>query len=150
MKLHKKNVGEGFIAVHEGEGPTLCSGQIYFQGKRLTCPWEEVWWTPASFWYGGKKINPFFCPRNIMLSVTYVIHYCYGQTAMIDQYSKTNLTHFSFNFLRIKASTCFEHYFLILTRRYTSGTWYIACVLCQLAATDLLWCTINKTLSLPW
>jgi hypothetical protein len=31
--------------------------------------------------------------------------------------------------------TCFEHYLLILRRRYTSGAWYIACVLCQLAAT---------------
>src|SRR5215510_4853481 len=30
------------------------------------------------------------------------------------------------------ASTCFEHYLLILRRRYTNGTWYIACVLCQL------------------
>jgi hypothetical protein len=64
--------------------------------------------------------------------------------------------------------TCFEHYLLILRRRYTNGTWYIACVLCQLAApgleelqswwmksasrwfhyTDILWCTVNKTLSL--
>jgi hypothetical protein len=28
----------------------------------------------------------------------------------------------------------FEHYLLILRMRYTNGTWYIACVLCQLAA----------------
>jgi hypothetical protein len=27
-----------------------------------------------------------------------------------------------------KASTCFEHYFLILRRRFTRGIWYIACV----------------------
>jgi hypothetical protein len=32
------------------------------------------------------------------------------------------------------ASTCFERYLLILRKRYTSGTWYTACVLCQLAA----------------
>jgi hypothetical protein len=32
------------------------------------------------------------------------------------------------------APTCFELYLLILRRSYTNGTWYIACVLCQLAA----------------
>jgi hypothetical protein len=31
--------------------------------------------------------------------------------------------------------TCSEHYLLILRKRYTHGTWYIAWVLCQLAAT---------------
>jgi hypothetical protein len=36
------------------------------------------------------------------------------------------------------ASTCFERYLLILRSRYTSGTWYIACVLCQLAAPELV------------
>jgi hypothetical protein len=29
----------------------------------------------------------------------------------------------------------FEHYLLILRRCYENGTWYITCVLCQLAAT---------------
>jgi hypothetical protein len=38
-------------------------------------------------------------------------------------------------YLELWASTCFEHYLLILRRRYTNGTWYIVCVLCQLAAT---------------
>jgi hypothetical protein len=32
-------------------------------------------------------------------------------------------------------STCFEHYLLILRRRSTNGTSYIACVLCQVAVT---------------
>jgi hypothetical protein len=34
-----------------------------------------------------------------------------------------------------RTSTCFEHYLLILRKRYTNDTWYIACVLCQLTAT---------------
>jgi hypothetical protein len=34
-----------------------------------------------------------------------------------------------------RACTCFKHYLLILRRSCTSSTWYIACVLCQLAAT---------------
>jgi hypothetical protein len=29
----------------------------------------------------------------------------------------------------LRASTCFEHYLLILRRCYTNGSWYIACVL---------------------
>jgi hypothetical protein len=49
-------------------------------------------------------------------------------------HSKTNVTQFSFSLLRIKASTCFERYLLILRRHYRSGTWDIACVLCQLPA----------------
>jgi hypothetical protein len=57
----------------------------------------------------------------------------------VYQYSETNVTHFLFSLLRIKTSTCFEHYMLILRRRPTSGTWYIACVLCQLAAPGLEW-----------
>jgi hypothetical protein len=53
---------------------------------------------------------------------------------IIYYYHETNVMHFLFNLLRIKASTCFEHYLLNLRRCYTNGTWYIACVLCQLAA----------------
>jgi hypothetical protein len=53
---------------------------------------------------------------------------------MVNQYGKTNVTHFPFNLLRNKASTGFEHYLLIHRKRYTIGTWYIACVLRQLAA----------------
>jgi hypothetical protein len=57
----------------------------------------------------------------------------------MKQRNKTNVTQFLFNLLRIKALTCFEHYFLILRRRYTNGTWFIACVLCQLAAQGRKW-----------
>jgi hypothetical protein len=37
----------------------------------------------------------------------------------------------------LRTSTCFEHYLLILRRRYINGTWYIACVLRQLDATRI-------------
>jgi hypothetical protein len=50
------------------------------------------------------------------------------------QYSETNVVHILFNVLRIKSSTCYEHYMLIFKRRYTNGTWYTACVVCQLVA----------------
>jgi hypothetical protein len=44
---------------------------------------------------------------------------------------------FSFNLRQSRASTCFEHYLLILRRRYTNGIWYTAYVLCQLALARL-------------
>jgi hypothetical protein len=55
------------------------------------------------------------------------------------QYNETYMMHFLFSVLRINASICLAHYLLILRRRYTrtNGTWYIACVLCQLAATRI-------------
>jgi hypothetical protein len=39
----------------------------------------------------------------------------------------------------LRAATYFEHYLLILRRRYTNGTWYTACVLWMLAAPRLKW-----------
>jgi hypothetical protein len=57
---------------------------------------------------------------------------------IVYQYSETNVKQFLFNnLLRINASTCFEHYLLILRKSCTSGTWYTACVLCRLAAPGL-------------
>jgi hypothetical protein len=35
----------------------------------------------------------------------------------------------------LTAFTCFEHYLLIFRRRYLNSNWYIACVLCRVAAT---------------
>jgi len=43
VKLYIKNIGEGSLAVYEDEGPTSGCGQIYLQGRSLTCPLEEVW-----------------------------------------------------------------------------------------------------------
>jgi hypothetical protein len=43
--------------------------------------------------------------------------------------------HFLYSvYYELTASTCFEHYFLIFRRLCTNSTWYIACVLCLLAA----------------
>jgi hypothetical protein len=54
---------------------------------------------------------------------------------VIHQYSKTNEMHFLYSCCyELTASTCFEHYLLIFRRRCTNNTWYIACVLCLLAA----------------
>jgi hypothetical protein len=45
---------------------------------------------------------------------------------IVHQYNETNVMYFLLNLLRTKASTGFEHYLLILRRRYTSGIWCIA------------------------
>jgi hypothetical protein len=94
-----------------------------------------------------------------------------------------NRTKFLFSvYYELTASTCFKHYLPIIRRHCIHNNWYIACVLCQLAATrvgvelqpwqqpadctirnkpktksascwsyytDILRCTVNKTLSLP-
>jgi hypothetical protein len=49
----------------------------------------------------------------IELNVLFTVHHS-------KSVCKTVVTHFSFNLLRIKVSTCFEHYLLILGRRYTA------------------------------
>jgi hypothetical protein len=66
--------------------------------------------------------------------------------------------------------TRFERYLFILSRPYTNGTWYIACVLCQLLPgfrvplqpnwlkgasrwfhyTDILWCTVSHYTDILW
>jgi hypothetical protein len=51
--------------------------------------------------------------------------------------------HFIFNLLRIKGLYIFRVYLLIFRRRCRNGTWYTACVLCQLAAPGLEWNTPN-------
>jgi hypothetical protein len=44
--------------------------------------------------------------------------------------------HFLYSvYYELTASTCFEHYLLILRRLSKKNNWYIACVLCLLAAT---------------
>jgi hypothetical protein len=44
-----------------------------------------------------------------------------------------------------RTSTCFEHYMLILRRRYTNGIWYIACEQCQLLVARLQWNCITPS-----
>jgi hypothetical protein len=39
----------------------------------------------------------------------------------VDQYPETNVMRFWFSLLRSNSSTCFEHYVLILRRRYTTA-----------------------------
>jgi hypothetical protein len=88
----------------------------------VSCGWPNV--HPGLLW------NPQTWIRNLM--------FCWP-CFIVYQYNEPNVMLFLFNLLRIKASTLFEHYMLILRRRYTSGTWYIASVLCQLAAPGLKW-----------
>jgi hypothetical protein len=52
----------------------------------------------------------------------------------VYRYSTTNVMHYSFSLLRLKGLYMFRSLLLILRIRYTNDVWYIACVLCQLAA----------------
>jgi hypothetical protein len=75
------------------------------------------------------------------------------------QYSKTNVTCFSFCLLRIKASICFKYYLLCqlatpgLTLVQPTDITCTQCTECRMCSaswfyyTDLLWCMVNKTLS---
>jgi hypothetical protein len=47
-------------------------------------------------------------------------------------------------------STYFVHYFLIPKTRYTNGTWYIACLVCQLDAPGLLLFNPDASSSIDW
>jgi hypothetical protein len=54
---------------------------------------------------------------------------------IVHQYSETNVMHFLFNLLRINGLYMFRPLLAHPQEALHSGTWYIACVLCQLAAT---------------
>jgi hypothetical protein len=62
-----------------------------------------------------------------------------ANSLIVYQYSETNAMQFLFVSSELRASKCFEHYLLYLRRHHTNCTMYIACVLCQLAATELEW-----------
>jgi hypothetical protein len=67
---------------------------------------------------------------------------------VVLQYSKTNEMHFLYSiYYESAASTCFEHYLLIFSRRCTNNNWYIVCVLCLLAATRV---GVEPVLLQPW
>jgi hypothetical protein len=56
----------------------------------------------------------------------------------IYQYSKTNKMPFMYSvYYELTASTCFEHYLLILRRQCTKNNWYSVRMLCLLAATRI-------------
>jgi recombinational DNA repair protein (RecF pathway) len=56
----------------------------------------------------------------------------------MHQYSKTNEMQCLYPiYYELTVSTCFEHYLLIFRRRRTDNNWYIAYMLCLLAATGV-------------
>jgi hypothetical protein len=52
----------------------------------------------------------------------------------VNQYSQTNVKLFSFNFVKNKGLYLFRALLAHPQEVQYSGTWYIVCVLCQLAA----------------
>jgi hypothetical protein len=62
----------------------------------------------------------------------------YWPCIVIDQCSITNERHFLYSvYHELTASICFEHYLLNFRRSCTNNNWYIACMLCLLAATTV-------------
>jgi hypothetical protein len=57
--------------------------------------------------------------------------------SMKHQYDKTNVMHFLFSLLRIKGLYMFRALLAHPQEALHNGTWYIAFVLCQLAATKV-------------
>jgi hypothetical protein len=96
----------------------------------------------------NKKNNNKYLSNNIVYFLVECCELVIGNEwneHKLHKYSETNVMLFLFSLLR-RVSTCFEHYLLILRRRYTNGTWYVASVLCQLTVSGLefhlkTWCS---------
>jgi hypothetical protein len=108
-----------------------CGGGLKSRGNPYVYIWNEEAKFSNEFCVVKKSVRDkvnLYCFANAVSTLLCQTMFCWP-CIVVNQYSKTNVTHISFNLLRIKASIYFKHYFLILRRRYTSGTWYIACVL---------------------
>jgi hypothetical protein len=80
-----------------------------------------------------------FFPWSCYVTSIYWLHlmFCWPCIA-VYQYSKTNKMHFLYSvYYELMASTCFQHHLLIFRRCCTNNSWYVACVLCLLAATRI-------------
>jgi hypothetical protein len=65
-----------------------------------------------------------------------------------QQPSRINKMHFLFSvYYELTASTCFEHYLLIISRQCIYSSLYILCILCRLAATS--WRNTHKIYQWP-
>jgi hypothetical protein len=68
------------------------------------------------------------------------------------QYSETNVMHFLLNLSRIKGPYTFRALLNHPQEGFTNCAWYIACVLCQLAAPGMEWNSnpgVELALSVP-
>jgi hypothetical protein len=75
-----------------------------------------------------KPLN--FLSGIYLVIITFLINICH-RLFIVSVVQPTWCTIYSI-YWKLRASTCFEHYLLILRRRCTNGTWYISCVLCWL------------------
>jgi hypothetical protein len=64
---------------------------------------------------------------------------------MVYRYSETNVMHFLFSLLGIKGLYMFRTLLAHPQEALHNDTWYIACVLCQLAATGIGVELVSKT-----
>jgi hypothetical protein len=83
----------------------------------------------------------FLKPFGIFMWVLNLVLYlmcCWSASWYISVVKPTWCTFYTIH-QELSTSTCFEHYLLIFRRNSTNGTWYIAYVLCQLAAPGLEW-----------
>jgi hypothetical protein len=65
-----------------------------------------------------SRLNIFSCGRRKKYCQTYNVLSC-PQHCKVYQYNETNVMHFSLDW-ESRASTCFEHYLLIIRRHYTN------------------------------
>jgi hypothetical protein len=97
---------------------------IYCRNWEKTSNWSNI---TGNFIHIRKK-----CLQN--KNILFNLMFCWP-CIIVYQYSKTNVMLFLFNLLRIMGLYVFQALLAHPQKVLTSGTWYIASVLCQLAAT---------------
>jgi hypothetical protein len=70
-------------------------------------------------------------------SLTLLPSYQVPKIKAVLQYSETNMMNFLYSLLRLKSLYMLRELRAHLQEALHNGTWYIACVLCQLAATRI-------------
>jgi hypothetical protein len=82
-----------------------------------------IWGLKKEVWVSGLEDDHWLVPVDT-------------EDLFIYQYSRANKINLLYSvYYELTASTCFEHSLLIFRRCCTNNNWYIACVLCRLAAT---------------
>jgi hypothetical protein len=99
---------------------------------------DVTWYKDLQLWklfviftfrcYGVLSDKPNCMLRNVSGTIC---HHSHFSNIHSYQYSVTNVKHFSFNLLSIKGLHMFQASLAHPLEALQSGTWYIACVLCQ-------------------
>jgi hypothetical protein len=111
--------------------------------KRVLCPVSfghdnELWFHVGTKWFAQLAYCScsFLRSNNVGCLESFCLWLRVNTTYLGVSTVKPTWCTFCSIYSELMASTCFEHYLLILRKCYTSNTCYIACALCQLAATS--------------